>query len=179
MARGGARNRSGPAKDPNSERSKKAGFELTGLPSEGRKGEPPAAWPLGPPTVFIEMVENGRPVKVLDEEATARRESDELALWNEVWSYPQAVAWERERWRWNTVALWVRTFLICAGPEAKAADKSSLHRFADQIGLTPAGMRENGWAVAHDELGARRVAQDDEVSQPGQRRRRLRAVNDD
>lgn len=179
MARGGARNRSGPAKDPNSERSKKAGFELTALPSEGRVGDPPTGWPLGDPRVYIEEVQNGKPVKVLDVDATAERKEAELALWAEVWTYPQAVAWEREPWRWNVIALYVRTFLICAGPEAKAADKSSLHRFADQIGLSPAGLRENGWAIANDELGARRVAQDDEVSQPGQRRRRLRAVNDD
>ena len=30
------------------------------------------------------------------------------------------------------------------------------HRFADQIGLTPAGLRENGWAIAKDELDDRR-----------------------
>jgi hypothetical protein len=30
-------------------------------------------------------------------------------------------------------------------------------RLADQVGLTPAGLRENGWKVATDEIGARRA----------------------
>ena len=36
--------------------------------------------------------------------------------------------------------------------------KRQLHdRIADQIGLTPAGLRENGWAIAQDEVGAKRA----------------------
>ena len=176
---GGARNRSGPSFDPQSARSERNGVVLTALPNEGRSGEPPLAWPLGRPAVFIERFENGKPVKELDEQATAEREAQELAMWDEVWSYPQAVAWELEPWRWNIIALYVRTFLVCAGPEAKAADKASLHRFGDQIGLTPAGMRENGWAIAQPDISA--VQSSDQGSAPsggkkGRPERRMRAV---
>jgi hypothetical protein len=45
--------------------------------------------------------------------------------------------------------------VICESSEATAADKNSLHRFADQIGLTTAGLAEMGWKVAPDELAAR------------------------
>jgi hypothetical protein len=135
-------------------------------------------WPLGPPAVYIDVIVNGKPSRGLDLEATEQRAEAEQALWEEIWSYPQACAWELERWRWNIVALWVRTFLVCAGPEAKAADKSSLHRFGDQLGLTPAGLRENGWAIARDEVAPRRAEKESESSSTGKRERRLRAVKD-
>jgi hypothetical protein len=131
MPKGGARNRSGPGADPQSLRSADRGLVLTALPSEGYPDEAPK-FPL--PTC-----------------------SDrEFELWAWAWSTPQACAWALEPWRWQTVAMWVRTFVICEGTEATAADKGSLHRFADQIGLTPAGLKENGWAIARDETAARR-----------------------
>lgn len=180
MSSGGSRNRSGPQADPSSGRSDARGVRFDALPSEGRKGGPPVVWPLPDPQVYIEGIENGRPVKQLDVVASEERKASELALWDEVWTYPQAVAWEQERWRWNIVAMWVRTFLTASGPEAKAADKASLHRFGDQIGLTPAGLRENGWAIARDEVAPRRAEKESESdsSSTGKRERRLRAVKD-
>jgi hypothetical protein len=48
-----------------------------------------------------------------------------------------------------------------------------LHRFADQVGLTTAGLAEMGWAVAVDEVAKRSV----ERSKPVVRvERRLRAA---
>ena len=131
MPKGGARNRSGPSMDPQSLRSADRGVVLTALPAQGHDGEVPD-FPLP--------------------DASER----EATIWEQVWRYPQAAAWKREPWRWNTVGMYVRTFVICEGSEATAADKGSLHRFADQIGLTPAGLKENGWAIAHDELGPKR-----------------------
>ncbi len=55
------------------------------------------------------------------------------------------------------MALWVRTAAVCESGDATAADKNSLHRFADQIGLTPAGLKENGWKIAADEVAAKRA----------------------
>ncbi len=106
------------------------------------------------------------------------RKESELALWEQVWTYPQAAAWERERWRWNIVAMWVRTFLTASGPEAKAADKTALHRFGDQLGLTPAGLRENGWEIVRDEVSDRREATATEEVPAARRQRRLRAVGE-
>ncbi len=76
----------------------------------------------------------------------------ELELWQWAWRTPQAAAWSRESWRWHSVAMWVRTSVLCESSEATAADKNSLHRFADQIGLTPAGLKENGWKIATDQI---------------------------
>lgn len=131
MAKGGARNRSGPQPDENSGRSDARDIRLTALPSEGYQGEAPA-WPL------------------------AGQSDRELDLWAWVWTTPQACAWSLEPWRWHTVAMWVRTAALCESDRAQAADKNSLHRFADQVGLTPAGLKENGWKIASDELSERR-----------------------
>jgi hypothetical protein len=155
MPRGGARNRSGPQPDPNSLRSAKRGYVLTALPSEGYRGDIPE-FPL-PPAVVVHVVWEGKAqVRDYDEAETALRNEREAELWAWAWRTPQACAWSLEPWRWQTVAMWVRTMAVCESADALAADKNSLHRFADQIGLTPAGLRENGWAIAKDELDEKR-----------------------
>lgn len=150
MGSGGARNRSGPMADPESGRSERRGFKLDALPVKGFRGAIPK-FPLSRPVVYwIHEDEDGKRVREVDEDATALRVARELELWKWAWRTPQAVAWKEEPWRWYSVAMWVRTAVVCESPEATAADKNSLHRFADQIGLTPAGLRENGWKISVD-----------------------------
>ena len=135
MPSGGARNRSGPAANENSERSDRRGFKLTALPAEGYDGDAPA-WPLEPAA-----------------------NATERSYWERAWRTPQACAWSMpsESWRIPTVARWVRLSVRCDAPDAGAAHLGQLHRFADQIGMTTAGLAEMGWAVAKDELTERRV----------------------
>jgi len=178
MPRGGARNRSGPPPDPKSGRSDRRGFRLDALPAEGFDGEAPA-FPLPKIAVYDIWFEDKQRVKEFDAEATAARYDRELELWAQAWQTPQAAAWTREPWRWSIVAMWVRTMAICESGEATAADKNSVHRFADQIGMTPAGLKENGWKIATDELDAKRsetpaAAEDD----PDDVRGRLTVVRD-
>jgi hypothetical protein len=75
--------------------------------------------------------------------------------------------------------MWVRTAVICESSEAQAADKNSLHRFADQIGLTPAGLAGNGWAIAADQVTEKREEKAAEAAPEGKAApaRRLRAVS--
>lgn len=143
----GGHARSGPPPDPNSLNSAKRGLVFTALPAEGYTGEIPR-YPL--PAVG----------------GDARREGE---LWAWAWRTPQAHAWAAEPWRWHAVAMWVRTARICESPDATAADKNSLHRFADQIGLTPAGLKENGWKVAASEVV--KPAQASAVAKPSTRGR--------
>lgn len=174
MPRGGARNRSGPQKDPASGRSERIGFKLAALPSEGYQGEPPE-FPLPKVPVYDVYFEDKKRVRELDVDATDARWERELELWESAWSTPQACAWSMERWRWHSVAMWVRTSALCESADATAADKNSLHRFADQIGMTPAGLKENGWAIAADVVSEKR----DEKTQPPARsssRDRLKVV---
>lgn len=173
MARGGARNRSGPQADPNSGRSERRGIKFTALPATGYDGPVPE-WPLSTRTVYRWEYEDKRRFQVPDEDATKAVAEREAELWEWAWRTPQAWAWSQpsESWRIHTIAMWVRTFVLCESSEATAADKGAVHRFADQIGMTPAGLRENGWAIATDEVGEKRAT----ASKPKSSRDRLKAV---
>lgn len=179
MARGGARNRSGPPQDPNSARSERRGVKVTALPAEGRRGEVPH-FPLPRRVVRRWEFEDKHRFQVIDEEETELVAAREAELWAWAWSTPQACAWAlpSESWRLHTIAMWVRTYVLCEASEATAADKGSLHRFADQIGLTPAGLKENSWAIAQDEVGAKAADRRNDDEQPIRRERRLRAAPD-
>ena len=177
MARGGARNRSGPAADPKSERSERRGFNLTALPAQGYGGPVPE-FPLLERRVYDVYFEDKKRVRNYDADASEIIRDRELSLWEWAWRTPQACAWSMpsEAWRLMTIAMWVRTFVICESDEATAADKSSLHRFADQIGMTTAGLAEMGWKVAVDEVAAKAATKPD--TQPAVKpARRLRAAD--
>lgn len=151
MSSGGARNRSGPPVDPNSARSDRRGVSLTALPVSF-DGEP-AKFPLP---------------------GLSEREAE---VWAETWRLPQANAWSlpSESWRVRAVAMWVRLSVRCEDPDASASLLGQLHRFADQIGLTTAGLAEMGWRVAPDEVAAKAS----ERSEPVVRQeRRLRVAGD-
>jgi hypothetical protein len=133
----------------------KAGQEYTALPSEGYQGEVPR-FPLPAVKVYDVYFVDKQRVREYDHEASQERAMREMELWGWAWRTPMAKAWAREPWRWHTVAMWVRTAVMCEASDASAADKNSLHRFADQIGLTPAGLKENGWAVSRDAVTEKR-----------------------
>lgn len=154
MPRGGARNRSGPTADPSSGRSDRRGFKLTALPAEGYDGAVPD-FPLPSPS--------GR----------------ELDVWEQAWRTPQACAWSlpSEAWRTRTVAMWVRLSVRCEDPEAGAALLGQLHRFADQIGMTTAGLAEMGWVVATDALAERAADRDEKPAPKASSRDRMKVVS--
>ena len=177
MASGGPRNRSGPPVDPNSGRSDARGVRFDALPAEGFSGTVPD-WPL--PRRVVKVWESGDGVRyqVTDHEATTAVAERELDLWRWAWRTPQACAWAKpsESWRLHSIAMWVRTFVVCESSEATAADKNSLHRFADQIGLTPAGLKENGWQVARDQVAEKRAEQGVEEPAARSSRERMKVV---
>lgn len=151
MTSGGARNRSGPQASATSGRSDRRGLRFDALPAEGFRGEAPC-FPLPAPS------------------------ARELEVWAQAWRTPQACAWAQpsESWRWRTVGLYVRTSVRCEDPDVGPTLLAQLHRFVDQVGLSPAGLAENGWAVAKDELAAKASGKSEEA--PAQPTRRLRAV---
>lgn len=151
MARGGARNRSGPKAVEDSARSDRRGYKLDALPAAGYDGPVPD-FPLPERVVMRWEYEDKRRFQVPDADATEAVAEREQELWEWAWSTPQACAWSMpsEAWRLHTIAMWVRTFVVCEGSDATAADKGSLHRFADQIGMTTAGLAEMGWKISTD-----------------------------
>lgn len=170
MTKGGARNRSGPPADPKSLRSAERNYTLTALDREGFDGEIPD-FPLSARRIMRWEHEDKRRFQVFDEDATELVAEREAELWAWAWRTPQACAWSMEPWRWQTVAMWVRVFVICEGDEAAAADKGSVHRFADQIGMTPAGLKENGWAIATEAVKEPEVKDPEPEKQPSARDR--------
>ena len=153
MARGGARNRSGPAADPNSGRSERRGYKLTALPSEGYKGEVPD-FPL------------------------PGASDRELAVWDGLWATPQACAWSMQSWRWGQIADMVRMQVRGEGEDAPVGVYAALRAARADLGLTPAGLKENGWAIAADEIAAKAAANAEAAAPPRRSSRdRLSVVN--
>ncbi|UWD83646.1 hypothetical protein NY057_05220 [Curtobacterium flaccumfaciens] len=99
-------------------------------------------------------------------------------MWKLVWSYPQGAAWAAEPWRQLAVSQYVRLAVRAEDTEAPASLIASLHRFADQIGLTPAGLKENGWAISQDEVREKRQTRQAPADAP-KPTRRLRAVSNE
>jgi len=126
-------------------------LKFTALPSEGFDGDVP---------------EFDLP------DATSR----ELEVWADLWATPQAAAWAAEPWRIRTVALYCRWSVRSEG-DVPAAFLGQVHRLGDQIGLTPAGLRENGWAIAADEVTEKRTDKTEAPAGKAGPARRLRAVN--
>ncbi|KQQ98016.1 hypothetical protein ASF74_14890 [Arthrobacter sp. Leaf145] len=71
----------------------------------------------------------------------------ESEVWAALWRTPQAAAWILEPWRWRTVAMYARWSVRMEDVEANAALVAQVIRLGDQIGLTPAGLRENAWKI--------------------------------
>jgi hypothetical protein len=170
----GTNTNSGPPPDPNSLKSAKRGLSFTALPAAGHDGDVPD-FPLPRVPVFDIWFEGKERHKDLNLEATKHRFERELELWAWAWRTPQAAAWAAEPWRADSVAMWVRTRVICESSDATAADKGSLHRFADQIGLTPAGLAFNGWKIASDQLAEKRAEKAPAPSAPSAKDR-MRAL---
>lgn len=175
MASGGARNRSGPQADPNSGRSDRRKYVVTALPAAGFDGEVPE-FSLQPIVLFVEYFEDRVKVKSADEGGTESFRQREAEVWAEAWATPQACAWSLESWRWPIVAEYCRLKTIVEfDPSASASLVNQLHRYRDQLGLTPAGLKDNGWAIAADEVAVKRG----ERSESAAPARRLRAVSSD
>lgn len=153
MSRGGARNRSGPAPDPNSKRSESRGIGtgMRALPAAGHTGKPPP-WPMP--------------------KGTPR----ERSLWTKIWKFPQAVAWAEEPWRHLQIGHYVRWAVKSESADASPSTMTQVIRLADSIGLTPAGLRENGWVIQKKTV--EEAAESATETPPAVTARRLRPVSD-
>lgn len=133
MPKGGARTRSGPQADLSSLRSAQRGLSLTALPSEGYQETAPA-------------------LEDFLTEPTARQ----VALWSQLWRTPQACAWAKQAWRWPIVADLVMYRARADADDAPASLATAVRQLRDDLGLSEAGLKANGWAIAEDETAERR-----------------------
>lgn len=123
MARGGARTHSGPPPIEGSRTSDRKGYSLTPLPTAGFDGDAPE-FPLP---------------------AGLERE---LEVWSHVWTYPQACAWIDQPRLWRHVAMYVRWSVRMEADDASAALGNVVMRYADDAGISEAGLKFHGWKIA-------------------------------
>lgn len=151
--RGGARTNSGPPPDPNALRRDRQqdrdGWTL--LPAEGRKGDAPA-WPLRSGAQVTANVLNLEDIPLTRD--AMRQQERESAVWESLWTTPQAVVWERQG-ATHDVALYVRWLVMAEEGDMKAAAEA--RQWSDRLGLNPAAMMRNRWKIVEDEVGARRM----------------------
>lgn len=124
MGKGGHAH-SGPPPTEGSRTSERKGYSLSALPFDGYDGEAPDLTAYMP-------------------DATSRHES----IWAELWATPQAWAWSMERYRWPVVADLVKWMVRSDDPEAAASTATSVRQLRDDLGLSSAGLRSNGWKIA-------------------------------
>ena len=127
MPKGGARPRSGPAPNPNSQRSMANGVKLRMLPPDGHKGRAPK-FPLP--------------------DVTAREQD----VWRKLWKSPQAAMWAENPWLHDIVALYTRVAVLCEAPDANIGMHAQRTKYANQIGFNPTGLAAFGWSIGHPEL---------------------------
>jgi hypothetical protein len=123
MPRGGHA-RSGPAKDPKSARSESRGFASAVLPAAGYSGRIPGL------------------NRFLPQPTPRHRE-----LWKELWSYPQACVWINEPWRYSVVAELVRLMSLTEQADCAVGVWSAIRQRRDDLGLSTAGRRQEGWEI--------------------------------
>ena len=155
-------------------RSDRRNFTLTALPSEGFKDEVPG-FPLPTATQYEWVQEDKQRFRVPSVELTEAYRDRELEVWADAWTTPQACAWSVQSWRWTILAEYCRLKTVVEkSADTSAALVGQLHRYRDQLGLTPAGLKDNGWAIAVDEVADKRDEKTSEVAPPA---RRLRALS--
>jgi hypothetical protein len=147
MARGG-HGRSGPPPAADSGRSERRGYKLTALPSEGFAGEAPdlADYLIDP----------------------SKRH---LAVWDELWSTPQACVWSVEQWRIPVVADLARYIVRMDLDTAPASYATAIRQLRDDLGLSTAGLKQNGWSIAADEVAAKATERDEKAPRKSSRDR--------
>lgn len=118
----------GPPPNPLARR-RNARPEWRKLPAAGRSGEPPA-WPL-------------------THEPDPRAARAEKQLWAQLWTSPQAIAWEALGWA-RVVARYTRVVVAAEQPDASASILAEARQMEDRLGLNPMSMKRLQWELDGD-----------------------------
>jgi len=112
-----------PGPPPNKHARRRNSEAWRQLPRAGRCGPPPP-FPL-----------TGRRSKALDE------------LWADLWTSPQAVAWEEMGWS-RLVGRYAKLLIAAEKSDATAALLGEVRQLEDRLGLSPMAMKRLLWEVA-------------------------------
>jgi hypothetical protein len=80
--------------------------------------------------------------------------SREIEVWESLWRSPQAAAWAVQPWRWSNVADLARLMVLSEAEKAPVAVFTHIRQARADLGLTPAGLVENGWQIADGTVAA-------------------------
>lgn len=151
MPSGSPRPAAGRMPDPSSDAFQKRAAGLFALPARGYRHKHPK-FPLLPYVVMVEWSDETGRHREKDVDASERWNRREAEVWDALWHLPQGFAWSRPQYKYlqHSVALYVRQYVLCESSDARAADRTTLCRYADVIGLTPQGLRINGWRIIAD-----------------------------
>jgi hypothetical protein len=69
-----------------------------------------------------------------------------MSIWDQLWSLPQAVMWERDQQQ-REVAMYVRQLVRAEAPKASAADRTLVLRMLENLGLSQPGLARNRWRI--------------------------------
>jgi hypothetical protein len=72
---------------------------------------------------------------------------DETDMWARLWRKPQAFMWDRLGLG-DQVAAYVRAYTESTEPGASAGLKTAVLRMETELGISVAGMRQNGWRIS-------------------------------
>lgn len=148
-----------PPKHPSQRRRRNATPAMLKLPS-GRSGRAPK-WPLVPA--------QSSPPNAARTKMLRRLEAE---LWAELWTTPQAVAWEQLGYT-REVAQYVRWKVLGELGDLDAAKEA--RQLSDRLGLTPLALLRLRWEIdALDEVHEARERREDDTARP---RRRLHVVD--
>jgi hypothetical protein len=98
-----------------------------------------------------------------------------LAYFAELWSSPQAAAWDALRVPTRVVASYVRFSVLAEDGDMKAATEA--RQCEDRLGLNPAAMLRNRWRIKSDDLADKRDSET--TARPAPKRRRLKVAGAD
>lgn len=73
----------------------------------------------------------------------------EIDMWNALWRKPQAFMWARLGLA-DQVAAYVRAYCESVAPEASSSLKGTVLRMETELGISVAGMHQNGWKIVVD-----------------------------
>jgi hypothetical protein len=116
------------------------------LPAAGYAGTVPD-FPLPAVPLYETYFADGQKVRELDEAASVEFRDLETDLWADLWRKPQAAAWDSLGLKFQ-VAAYTRAFLESVKADAVAGLKTTVLRMETELGLSIAGMRQNGWRIA-------------------------------
>jgi len=124
MPSGGARPRSGPAKDPDALRRDRPSDKAAWITLPATRTDPAPDWPLPSPA-----------------------SDEEQLIWESEWTRPQAYQWEKLNLEMS-VALYVRRLVEAQTPGSKPNVGTLVRQMQDELGISISGMLKHGWTIS-------------------------------